>query len=290
MTLPLTDSGLIGTAMAASAIAVLALTSPARAPDTAPAAVSETAIATGDVVTDDLAPAVVSVAPDAGAEEPVTVDAEFGAQVRAYLMENPEVIFEAVAAFERRTAMSQADMDSDLVMVNASALFESPHDWVGGNLEGDITLVEFVDYRCGFCRRAHDEIEALLEQDQGIRFIVKEFPILGPDSEASSRFAIAVLQLAGPEAYKAAHDALITLQGPPDDFALEAISDEIGIDFAAVEAHMDSDEVSTVIEENRLLAQRLRISGTPTFVMETEMLRGYVPVDTLLELADALRG
>lgn len=279
MTLPLTDSGLIGAAMVASAVAIIALTSPARspAPETAP------------IATPEAEAPQVTIADEAPAPEAVEVTDEFGAQVRAYLMENPEVIFEAVAEFERRTAMDQADMDVELIAVNAEALFNSPHDWVGGNPDGDITLVEFLDYRCGFCRQAHDELEQLLAEDDGIRFIIKEFPILGPDSEASSRFAISVLQLEGGEAYKAAHDALITLEGAPDTFALEDIANEIGVDFEAVEAHMNSDAVSEVIAENRMLAQRLRISGTPTFIMEDEMVRGFVPADALMDLAAELR-
>ncbi len=280
MTLPLTDSGLIGSAMVASAVAILALTAPARGPAPEPAE---------PVTAAEVTPA--PEAPQAAISEAdeIEVPEEFAAQVRAYLLSNPEVIFEAVAEFERRTAMDQADMDVELISVNAEALFNSPHDWVGGNPDGDITLVEFLDYRCGFCRRAHDELEQLLAEDDGIRFIIKEFPILGPESEASSRFAIAVLQLEGGEAYKAAHDALITLEAAPDTFALEDIAAEIGVDFEAVEAHMQSDAVSQVIDENRRLAQRLRISGTPTFIMEDEMVRGFVPAQALLDLAEELR-
>ena len=284
MTLPLTDSGLIGTAMVASAVAILALTAPARGP--APDATEP--VSTAEVTPEPQVPQV-AIADGMSEAEDIVVPAEFAAQVRAYLMSNPEVIFEAVAEFERRTAMDQADMDVELISVNAEALFNSPHDWVGGNPEGDITLVEFLDYRCGFCRRAHDELEQLLAEDDGIRFIIKEFPILGPDSEASSRFAIAVLQLEGSDAYKAAHDALITLEAAPDSFALEDIASEIGVDFASIEAHMQSDAVTEVIAENRLLAQRLRISGTPTFVMEDEMVRGFVPAQALLDLADEFR-
>ena len=285
MTLPLTDSGLIGTALVASALGILVLTAPARGPQETPvttaAAISDETTATTEEISEPVA--IVS------SDDPVAVDTEFGAMVRSYLLQNPEVIFEAVAEFERRNAMNEADMDRDLILANSAALFEGVHDWVGGNPDGDITLVEFLDYRCGFCRRAHDELEQVLAEDDNIRFIIKEFPILGPDSEASSRFAIAMLQLEGADAYKAAHDALITLEGAPDSFALESIAAEIGVDFDTIEAHMDSDEVSTVIAENRLLAQRLRISGTPTFVMEDEMIRGYVPAEALLELAAEFR-
>ncbi|MCC5983263.1 MAG: DsbA family protein [Rhodobacteraceae bacterium] len=289
MTLPLTDSGLIGTALAASALGIIVLTAPARGPQEEPvtaAAISEAPETVAAPETVDVTVAEADAEAD-GAE--VSYTPEFAAQVRAYLLDNPAVIFEAVSEFERQTAATEADMDRDLIEVNSEALFHSPHDWVGGNPEGDITLVEFLDYRCVYCRRAHPELEALLAADDDIRFVIKEFPILGPDSETASRFAIAVLQLEGPEAYKAAHDALIELEGAPDAFALEEIAESLGADFDAIEAHMSSDAVSEVLTENRLLAQRLRISGTPTFVMETEMVRGFVPADRLLALAEELR-
>src|SRR5690554_6664573 len=95
------------------------------------------------------------------------------AEIRAYLLDNPEVIMEAVEVLEQRQAEAQARCDVDLVRINAEAIFNDGHSWVGGNPEGDITLVEFTDYRCGFCRRAHDDLTQLLELDGNIRFIVK---------------------------------------------------------------------------------------------------------------------
>lgn len=213
----------------------------------------------------------------------------FRAEIREYLLENPEVIMEAVAVLEQREAAQQAEADLALVAANEEALFEDTHSWVGGNPDGDITLVEFIDYRCGFCRRAHPEIENLLETDGNIRLIVKEFPILGEDSVTASRFAIAVKQLAGNEDYKAVHDALIALPGEVSEPALRRLSDAFGLPTENILAHMESDDVTEVIASNHALAQRLRISGTPTFVMQTQMLRGFVPADDMLAIAADLR-
>ena len=124
----------------------------------------------------------------------------FRAEIRAYLLENPEVIMEAVAVLEQRDAEKQAQADVDLIAANANALFNDPSSWIGGNPDGDITMVEFVDYRCGYCRKAHDEVAELISSDGNIRFIVKEFPILGEASLTSSRFALAVRQIAGDDA------------------------------------------------------------------------------------------
>ncbi len=186
MALPLTDSALVGTCLAFAALGLVAMTSGSPAPAPAP---------------------VVAAAPTAPA--PVVDDA-FGAQVRAYLMANPEVIFEAVAEYERRNVAAQADMDQALIDLHADALFNDGHSWEGGNPEGDIVLVEFMDYKCGFCKRAHAEVKGFVRDDGNVRLILKEFPILGPESELASRFAIAVHQVGGNDAYARAHDALMT--------------------------------------------------------------------------------
>ncbi|WP_295314077.1 thioredoxin domain-containing protein, partial [Roseobacter sp.] len=150
--------------------------------------------------------------------------AEFGAQVRAYLLENPQVIMEAVNALEEQRAAAQAEADLSLVSDNADALFNDGFSWVGGNPDGDITVVEFMDYRCGFCKRAVSEVETLLRNDGNIRFIVKEFPILGEESVLASRFAMATKDVAGDEAYKAIHDALMAYGGPVDIASLRRVA------------------------------------------------------------------
>ncbi|WP_137702013.1 DsbA family protein [Marimonas lutisalis] len=213
----------------------------------------------------------------------------FRAEIRNYLLENPQVIMEAVAVLEQREAEQQAQNDKDLVKVNAEALFDDPASWVGGNLDGDVIMVEFVDYRCGYCRKAHDEVQQLLETDGNIRMIVKEFPILGEDSLTSSRFAIATLQVAGDDAYKAVSEALIKLKASPEEAVLRRLAESMGLDAGAILAKMDSDEVTAVIEANHALAQRLRINGTPTFVLGDQMLRGYVPLANMLALVDDIR-
>jgi len=210
-------------------------------------------------------------------------------EIRAYLLENPEVIMEAVAVLEERQAAGQAEADIHLVRANADAIFSAPGDWTGGNPEGDITLVEFMDYRCGYCRRAVGEVEGLLEADGNIRLILKEFPILGEESLAASRFAIATKQVAGDEAYKSVHDALMSYNGSMNEAGFTRLADALGLDANAIIAAMDSDAVTEVIAANHALAQRLRISGTPAFVMDDRMLRGYLPQDAMQQVADEIR-
>lgn len=215
--------------------------------------------------------------------------AAFNAAVRTYLLENPEVIVEAINVLESRQAQAEAASDAEMIAANAALIFEDGQSWVGGNPDGDITVVEFMDYRCTYCRKAYAEVEELIASDGNIRFIVKEFPILGDDSTASSHFAVAVLQLHGPEAYKAAHDALIGLRGSPDAATLERLAGDLGLDAQAVIARMESDEVTAVIAANHALAQTLAISGTPTFVIGGTMLRGYVPLDGMRQIVAEAR-
>lgn len=211
------------------------------------------------------------------------------AEIRSYLLENPEVIMEAVAVLEDRQAAQQAQQDVDLVKTNADALFDDPQSWTGGNAEGDVTLVEFMDYRCGYCRRAHPDIAGLLQDDGNIRFIIKEFPILGEESVLASRFAIATRQVAGDDAYKAVHDALMTYGGTMNERAFTRIAETLGLAPVPILAAMDSDAVTRVIADNHALGQRMQISGTPSFVMGDRMLRGYLPKAAMQEIARDIR-
>lgn len=213
----------------------------------------------------------------------------FRAEVRDYLLANPEVLIEAMDVLQSREADAALARDAQVLADNHDAIFNDPASWVGGNPEGDLTIVEFMDYRCGYCRKAFSEVEELVKTDGNIRLVVKEFPILGEESMVSSRFAIAVLQLHGPEAYKKAHDGLITLRGSPDAATLGALAADLGLEPGPVIAKMNSDEVTAVIAANHAMADQLKITGTPTFVMGDELLRGYVPLDQMRDLVAAAR-
>jgi len=210
--------------------------------------------------------------------------AAFRSEIRAYLLDNPEVIMEAVALLERRESESAAAHDLALVQANAQDIFSDGYSWVGGNLDGDITLVEFVDYRCGYCRKAHAEVQKLVAADGNIRLIYKEFPILGEASLLSSRFAIAVKQIAGDDAYEGVHDALITFKGDITPTALTRLADSMGLDATAILDKMNDPSVTDEIQKTRALAGELKISGTPTFVMKDQLLRGYLPLESMTAL------
>ena len=213
----------------------------------------------------------------------------FRAEIRAYLLENPEVLLEAIGVLEAREAEEQAQNDLSLVADNAEALFNDGFSFVGGNPEGDITIVEFLDYRCGYCKRAHPEVKELIASDGNIRLILKEFPILGDQSVLASRFALGVKEVQGDDAYLDINDTLMTLRGEITEASLSNLSDSKGYDTPAVFAAMNGPKVQEAIIRTRELAQRLQINGTPSFVFETELLRGYAPLDTMRQVVEDLR-
>ena len=213
----------------------------------------------------------------------------FRAEVKQYLLDNPEVIMEAMQVLQSHQDQAAAKSDTDALTAYADAIYKDPASWVGGNPDGNITVVEFMDYRCTYCRKAYSEVEDLVKTDGNIRFVVKEFPILGEDSLTSSKFAIAARMLHGDAAYKSVHDALIVLRGSPDADTLGRLATTLGYDPAAIIAKMESPEVADVIKANHALAAKLNITGTPTFVIDTKMLRGYVPEDGMKQIVDQER-
>jgi len=215
--------------------------------------------------------------------------AAFREEVKTYLLENPDVIIEAMTVLQEREDAAAADRDLQMMAENKDAIFNSAADWVGGNPQGDITLVEFMDYRCGYCRKAYEEVEELVKSDGNIRFVMKEFPILGEQSLLSSQFALAVKMLYGEEAYKAAHDALITLRGDATAETLATLAAQLGHDPAAVAAKMADPAVMEVIKANHELATTMEINGTPTFVIDETMVRGYVPLDGMRQIVEGQR-
>ena len=215
--------------------------------------------------------------------------AAFRAEIRAYLLDTPEVLTEAISVLESREQQRQLDADRALVAENLQAIMNDGHSWVGGNPDGDVTVVEFMDYRCGYCRRSFQEVENLVATDGNVRFILKEFPILGPQSDLASRFAISVHQIHGDDAYKDVHDALMLMQTDVDEASLTRLAESFALDPAPILDRMEAPEVQAVIDENLALAEALGISGTPTFVFGDEMVRGYVPLKVMQDIVEEER-
>lgn len=216
-------------------------------------------------------------------------------EIRLFLQANPDVIRQvvstpaAVAPAAAAPAAPAKTYRNPLVASNAAEIFDDGYSWVGGNPDGDITLVAFMDYRCGYCRQAYDEVEKLLESDGNIRLIIKELPVLGSTSVALSKFAMSTQRLRGDDAYAAIHEALMRYKGPTDNSALVNLLASLGYDTEGVTRAMNDSELRDIIRKNRDLAQRLEITGTPSFVMEDQILGGYMKADKMQQVAQAVR-
>jgi protein-disulfide isomerase len=211
------------------------------------------------------------------------------AEIRAYLLAHPELLQEMVTLLEQKQQVATAENDKNLVAMNVDEIFDDGFSWVGGNPEGSFTLVEFLDYQCGFCRRAQPDVVELLGSDGDIRLIVKEMPILGPGSELAARAAVATLISQGPEKYAALHEKLMTVEGGINDASLDGALSEVGLDPASVRAAMQDPEVDRRLAATRALAEKLAIAGTPTFVFDNQMVRGYLPLEQMRALVAEAR-
>ena len=210
-------------------------------------------------------------------------------EIRRYILENPDIIFEAADIVRKREAALEVQEDEELIQSNFNEIFYDNYSYVGGNPDGDITIVEFVDYKCGYCRKAAELVRELIAKDDNIRFVVKEFPILGEASLVSSKFAIAVKNIGGPEKYKVAHDILLALTAEPTEIYLRRIAKELELNPEELFEAMQSDLVAQEIDQTRELAQKLQISGTPTFILGDQFLRGFVPLEILSKAIQAER-
>lgn len=240
---------------------------------------------------DDMVPSLPNLAELATDTEAIETDgdAAFRARVRDYLLEEPEVLIEAMQVLEQRRMVEEAAQEADLVTALADDIFEDGHSYVGGNPDGSITVVEFQDYRCGYCKRAHGEVAELISSDGDIRLIIKEFPILGEDSMTTSRLAVATMLTQGDEAYKRMSDALMTYGGAINDAAIDRLAASADVDIAAVRAALDDPEIDRRIAANHDLGRALSISGTPTFIIGEKLVRGYLPLEEMRQVVDLSR-
>lgn len=214
--------------------------------------------------------------------------AEIDAQIREYILENPEIIVEAMQVLEQRQQEDARRGDREKLARLGDEIRNDGYSFVGGNPDGDVTVVEFLDYRCPYCQRAHESVKALLAADGDIRLVVKEFPILGPESTFAARAAMAV-QRQSEDLYAAFNDAMMTHRGDLSAAAVERIAGEIGADVEKMTVDMEAPEIAENIRRTFALARELEINGTPGFVIGDEIVRGFVPYDQLRELVEDTR-
>lgn len=206
--------------------------------------------------------------------------------LREQIVANPDIIRDAFAELQRREGEAAAEARKSLIAENADEIFRSPRDFVAGNPDGDVTVVEFFDYNCPYCKRAVDDMNRLLESDPKLRFVLKEFPILGPASVAVSRLAIAS-QKQGK--YLEYHRALYALDGKIDAARALEVAADIGLDVERLEADAADKEVEETIKGVHSLAAWLGINGTPGYVVADEIVAGALGHAVLAEKIAAAR-
>ena len=201
--------------------------------------------------------------------------------IKDYLIKNPEVLQDALAEAEKRQGETQRLAQGAALRESRDALLNGPHDVVAGNPSGDITMVEFFDYNCGYCRKALGDIQALIKSDPKLRVVIKDFPVLGPESLETSQVAVAVRQQLKGEKLFEFHQKLLETKGRVNGARAIQVAKELGADAGRLQKDMAGAEVKAALSENRGLGDRLGLSGTPAFIIGDEIIPGAVGVDPI---------
>ncbi|WP_270937689.1 DsbA family protein [Falsiroseomonas oryzae] len=198
--------------------------------------------------------------------------------LRRALREDPSILREALTGLEAAERRERSEMQRAAVARLSDQLLRDPADPVRGNPRGDVTIVEFFDARCGFCKQLHPAMEALLRRDANVRVVMKDLPILGPNSVLAAR-ALLAAQRQG--RYAQLHDALLTLRGEPTEAVLRQQAERVGLDWSRLRRDMEDSAIARRIEANLQLAQALGIEGTPALVIGGQLVPGAVDLPAL---------
>lgn len=193
--------------------------------------------------------------------------------VRDYLIKNPEVIVEALREMRRREEAAKVAAAKKAIGASRDALLKNTSDPVGGNKKGDVTVVEFFDYNCGWCKRTYTHMKAAVKSDGNVRIVYKEFPILAPSSRMAAQVALAARKQGK---YEKVHTMLMTHRGALDESKIMAIAEQAGLNMPQLKTDMKSPEVEAAIAANMALARKLNIGGTPAFIIGGKLIPGFM--------------
>jgi len=213
-----------------------------------------------------------TVAPTAGGST-FTDDQKkaIGEIIKDFLVKNPEIMLEVQTALDEKMQKDQDAKLKSFMADNAKTIFRSPGSSVAGDPDGDITVVEFFDYNCGYCKRGLPEVQKLLQDDKKVRFVFKELPILSKGSEEAARIALAVKRQGK---YWEFHQAMLGSKGRADEASALKIAESLGVDMNKLKADMASDDVKNELHEDVLLAKKMGINGTPHFLVGDKSIPG----------------
>jgi protein-disulfide isomerase len=227
----------------------------------------------------------LAVAPIAGfAQEPS--DARIKELALEAIRENPQIIMEAVQLLEQEQAATQAEAAADLLKNQRELLEHDPNAPVFGNPEGDVTVVEFFDYNCPYCKRAMSEVQGLLDVDRDVRLVYREWPIQSEGSVFAAKAALAAREQGK---YEEFHRALMGMEQRAEEASVMRLAEEIGLDIEQLRTDMEAPKVQEHIDESMRLTQALGFNGTPSFVIGDHMVPGFVEQEQLEALVDKTR-
>jgi protein-disulfide isomerase len=205
---------------------------------------------------------------------------EIGAFIKDYLIAHPEIMLDVQDALEKKQQQARLSQANMAVDANHDAIFNAPDDISLGNPKGDVTVVEFFDYNCGYCRHALSDMDALIKKDPNIRFVLKEFPILGPDSVAAHKVSDALRKLA-PEKYPAFHHAMLSEKGRATEASAIETAVSLGLNEAEIRKTMADSPDDDSVQQAYALAQSIGITGTPSYIVGNEAVFGAVGAATM---------
>jgi protein-disulfide isomerase len=223
------------------------------------------------------------------AEATISQKAEIEKIVHDYLIANPEVIRDAIDELERRQKVAEAATRSKVVAERSDKLFNSVHQAVIGNPAGDVTLVEFFDYNCGYCKRALDDVAKLVDADPKLRVVLKDFPVLGSGSVEAAEVATALRLQFKPDKFFAFHRKLLSTRGHVGKAQALAVAKELGADMSRLEKDSKSSDVNAGLKETAELADSLNLNGTPSWVLGEDVIVGAVGYKQLKDKIDNTR-
>ena len=216
---------------------------------------------------------------------PSSVPADLGKSIRAYLMANPEVLVDAMQELERKQDTQRDAVAIKAISQNEAELFRDADSPTAGNPSGDVTIVEFNDYQCPYCKRAYQAVKSVTAADGKVKIIYKDLPILGEPSRIAALAALASMKQGK---HQPLHNALMEFNGKLDRAKILETAASVGIDVAQLEKDMEDPKLKQIIDRNMALAGALGVRGTPAFVIGKQFVPGAVDADSLKALiADA---
>jgi protein-disulfide isomerase len=203
-----------------------------------------------------------------------------------YLMEKPEVIIQAVEVLQAREEAAEQDRIAQAMTDKKDAIYSAPASMVLGNPDGDLTIVEFFDYQCGYCKKGLPEVMAMVESDKNVRLVLKEYPVLGAASVMASRAAIASIEQ---DKYPEFHLALMKSTGKLTAARIDEIATDVGLNVKKLHKDMDDASITSMLAGNKAVASALGVTGTPSFVIGDELYQGLMNRDQLAAVAAKVR-